>query len=59
MVNGITSFGGIKSPCKNIETQVQEIFDSNKNYKYVDLVYKPIDNVVNMRYATLIVESLN
>lgn len=43
-------------PCRNIEQQVQKIFDKNKNYKYVDLVYKPDGNTMNMKLATLIVE---
>ena len=46
----------LTEPCKTIETQVQEILDENKNYKYIDLVYVPNDNTINMRYATLIVD---
>ena len=39
--------------------QVQEIFNENKDYKYVDFIYKANNNIVNMRYATLIVETDN
>ena len=52
MTNGVDGNG---ERCKSIETQVQNIFNDNINYKYVDLVYKPNGNTINMRYATLVV----
>lgn len=52
MINGTNLLG---EPCKTLEAQVHEIFENNPNYKYVDLVYKPSGNIINMRYATLIV----
>lgn len=41
-------------PCKSIEIQVNEIFEENPNYKYVDLVYKK-SRYMNTEEATLIV----
>ena len=52
----LKAVNGFGEPCKNIETQVQEIFNNNKNYKYVDLIYKPKDNYINRQCATLIIE---
>lgn len=60
MIDGISSTmikgKWVEEPCKTIETQMQDIFNENDNYKYVDLVYKPNGNTINMRYATLIVD---
>lgn len=53
MINGVNGYG---EPCKTLEKQMQEIFEKHPEYKYVDFVYKPNGNVINMRYATLIVD---
>jgi len=55
MTNGVNGNG---DRCRSIESQVQDIFDENDNYRYVDLIYKPQGSSVNMRYATLIVDTL-
>lgn len=37
--------------CNTIEQQAQDIFNENKNYKYVDLVYKYKPNEMYMEHA--------
>ena len=53
MINGVDTNG---NPSKTLEEKMQDVFNKNPEYKYIDLVYKPNGKTINMRYATLIVE---
>lgn len=54
MVNGLDCKN---KPCKTLEEQAQDLFIKNPEYEYIDFIYKPNDNVINMRYATLFVNA--